>query len=87
MPKKERERRMSLDIWLTEKIETEVVSKNMTHNVNKMWIKAGIYDALYNSEGKQAKEVIQILQDGLNEMLDNSEEYKKLNPPNGWGSY
>lgn len=38
---------MSLDIWLTATIETEVVSKNITHNVSKMWREAGIYEAIW----------------------------------------
>lgn len=78
---------MGLDIWLTEKVETEVVSKNITHNVNKMWIEAGIYEALYESEGKTAKDIIPILIKGLENMVQNPSKYKKLNPTNGWGSY
>ncbi len=52
-----------------------------------MWKKAGIYDALYNSEGMEAKEILPILIDGLADMIENKNEYESLNSPNGWGTY
>lgn len=78
---------MGLDIWLTATIETEVVDKNITHNVAPMWREAGIYEALYESEGKTAKEIIPVLLKGLEDMVNNPSKYEKLNPDNGWGSY
>jgi hypothetical protein len=78
---------MSLDIWLTATIETDVVNKNITNNLIRMWEEAGVYDALYNSEGKTAKEVLPILEQGLQLMLDEPKKFTKLNSPNGWGTY
>lgn len=78
---------MSLDILLTETLPTEVCDMNYTHNVTNMWRKAGVYDALYMSEGKKASEVIKQLEDGIKHMTENPEEYIKMNPENGWGSY
>lgn len=86
---------MSLDFYLEVPVdvggkEPHVVglfSRNITHNVAPMWVKAGVYDALYNSEGKQAREIIETLSSGENNMLANSAEYIALNPSNGWGNY
>ena len=86
---------MSLDIWLTIEVDTggdkpytiQLYDTNMTHNVIPMWSKAGVYDALYNSEGKQASEILESLKAGVADMTSNPEDYKELNPDNGWGSY
>ena len=76
---------MGLDINLVKK--EYLVDMNITHNLTPMWKKAGIYDALYNSEGYEAQEILPILIDGLANMVANKEEYEKLNSPNGWGLY
>jgi hypothetical protein len=73
--------------WCGEKISSEVHSQNITHNVNKMWMNAGCYDALYNSEGKKAKTISKILFKAIINMEENKEKYEKLNSPNGWGLY
>lgn len=78
---------MSLDISLTATVEATVVDKNITHNVSNMWKKAGIYEALYNSAGKTSKEILPILEKGLKDMKEKPDEYKKLDAPNGWGTY
>jgi hypothetical protein len=78
---------MSLDIWLKATIETTVVDKNITHNLTDMWEAAGIYDALYNSEGQTAESVIPILEKGLQLMIAEPERFKQYNSPNGWGTY
>lgn len=76
---------MGLDISLVRK--EYLVDANITHNLVPMWEKAGIYDALYNSEGLEAREVLPILIDGLTDMVANPKKYEKLNSPNGWGLY
>lgn len=78
---------MSLDIWLTEKNETELMSKNITHNLSGMWKEVGVYDALYLSEGKTANEVLPILEEGLEEMVNEPERFKPFEATNGWGLY
>ena len=77
---------MSLDIWLDDGI-TDIGDFNYTHNVTPMWKKAGVYDALYNSEGKEALEILPVLHSGINHMVVNQDEYLGLNPDNGWGDY
>lgn len=76
---------MSLTINLVRK--EYLLNLNITHNLGTMWQEAGIYDALYNSAGMQASEVLPVLVNGLSDMIANPEKYKKLNSPNGWGLY
>lgn len=78
---------MSLDFWLQEMQLVNVFDANYTHNVTPMWREAGVYDALYNSEGKKASEIIPILERGLVKMRENPEVYEAMNPENGCGSY
>ena len=86
---------MSLDISLTitvdtggeEPYEVELYNGNYTHNVGSMWRKAGVYDALYNSAGVKAGELIDVLVAGWRDMNKSPAEYRELNPPNGWGDY
>lgn len=78
---------MSLDISLISSTGEYLADKNITHNLAKMWKKAGVYDSLYSSDKKTAKEVLPILKKGLIKMIDNPEKYKQFNSPNGWGTY
>lgn len=78
---------MSLDFYIKAVVPTDVYDGNMTHNVVPMWDMAGIYDELYNSEGKLAKDILPKLKYGREKMANNPEEFKKLNPKNGWGTY
>ena len=88
---------MSLDIWLTiECVEDtgrrvrrygrEVFEGNYTSNVFSMWRMAGVDDVLYECAGAKAGELIDRLKFGVRCMRDNIDEYRKLNPPNGWGN-
>lgn len=83
---------MSYDVSLvinTGKIEHEVVDcGNYTSNVYKMYRKAfksenGIKELI----DKKADYATIILPDVIKDMEDNAEEYKALNPSNGWGDY
>lgn len=78
---------MSLDISLETFGWHQITSANITHNIVPMWEKAGVYEVLYNSAGKRAKDVLPILRKGLLHMSTNAGEYLPLNPPNGWGDY
>jgi len=83
---------MSLDFYIVDEgkssgIEIELFSKNITHNVSPMWRKTEIFDELYESHGKQPKEIVYKLEQGLLMMQIHSEDFKLLNPKNGWGSY
>lgn len=80
---------MSYDISLTEKqwVDAEVADiGNYTSNVSQMYVKA-IGKALSEFDGLMAKDAIHMLKEGVAEMRDNPDEFKKLNPINGWGDY
>ena len=72
---------MGLDIW------TKSVNKNITHNLIEMREVAGIYDALYESEGKTAASILPTLKEGLDKLKADPVHYKKFNSPNEWGTY
>jgi len=78
---------MGLSIWVEALIVDRVAEGDMTHNVSGMWREAGIYEALYESEGKRVKEILPALKIGLGDMLNRPEAYKKYEPSNGWGTY
>lgn len=68
----------------------EVFTANITHNLNKMAIEAGIYKALWYPEESDiviAGDLIEPLREGLHKLKTNPSKYKKFNPDNGWGSY
>ena len=60
---------------------------NITHNVSRMWRLAGVWDALYGSDGRRAAAYLDTLRAGLAHREAHPEEYEAMNPPNGWGSY
>lgn len=86
---------MSLDIWLKIDVDTggdhpvdiTLYDDNYTHNVTPMWRKAGVFEALYKSNGKQAGEILDVLDCGIEHMISHADEYEELNPSNEWGSY
>ena len=71
--------------------ETSVVfSANITHNLNTMADKAGIYRHLWRPEElgiHKARELIVPLHGGLVRLEANPAFFKGFNPVNGWGTY
>lgn len=68
----------------------EVFEYNITHNLNTMAQKAGIYTHLWRPDEIKitvAKELIEPLTLGLDILLADPDEFKKYNPENGWGTY
>lgn len=99
---------MSLDVYLSRKkwvsfdegkthtVENEdVFSANITHNLNKMAIEAGLYGCLWRPEESfvsedgnvYARDLIEQMSKGLELMKRNPAIFKAFNPPNGWGHY
>jgi len=81
---------MSLDVILTAVRPTKVYSRNITHNVNDMAKAAGIYYPLWRPDEigiTKAQQLIEPLTLGLALLLNDSTQFKALNPVNGWGSY
>jgi len=81
---------MSLDIYLRKMVLCNVYSSNITHNLGKMAEAAELYQHLWRPEElgvKTAGELIQPLTDGLARLKAGPDQFKKLNPENGWGDY
>ena len=73
-----------------EKKEECVYDANITHNLNTMAEKAGIYEALWRPEEikvTKAKGLIDILENGLKDLKNRPEYFKGFNSSNGWGMY
>lgn len=66
--------------------DLELELGNYTYNCSKMFYQ-GTDVGLNQLNGMKAKEAYPILKERFDYMRDNPEEMKKLNPPNGWGSY
>ena len=94
---------MSLDIYLTRKVYLSydngntyeekgenVYWANITHNLINMANKAGIYKAIWRPEeinAKKAKDIIKIIEKGLEDLRKRPEYFKQFNSSNGWGVY
>lgn len=79
---------MGISIWLEfNGAVFDDDNHNITHNVADMWRAAGCYDALYNSEGRLARDVIPTLCEAFCKMHRDPATYEAMNPSNGWGSY
>lgn len=72
---------------LFEEVSEEVFKANYTYNVSPMYYKALGDFGLMQFHNKKAGDCIATLENGIKEMQDNSAEYIKLNPKNGWGNY
>lgn len=63
---------------------------NITHNLTEMADDAGIYQAVWRPEElgiAKGKEMVDILERGIEELLGKRAEYEKFNPENGWGDF
>ena len=86
---------MGLDIYLETEVDTggdephvvDLYSANITYNVNPMWREAGVFEALMESDGKTAEEVLPALRRGVADMAAHPAKYKAMDSPNGWGTY
>ena len=67
-----------------------VYHANITHNLNTMAGKAGIYRHLWRPEElgiTKAEQLIDPLKAGLTRLMTNRSFFIEFNPPNGWGKY
>lgn len=79
---------MSLDIYITAKRETEIYKDNVTYNLSEMYYKCIDKEKGFKKlDGMNCKEALPIINNAIQDMLNNADEYRKLNPENGWGSY
>lgn len=60
-----------------------------TYNLTPMWRKAGVVgdDGTRELDGRTCEEMCPILLNALNEAWRDEAEFRKLDPPNGWGDY
>lgn len=75
---------------LTPRSKSEVYWANITHNLSLMASKAGIYEALWcpqENGWEKAKDIILVLETGLERLKIFPTFYQRFNPDNKWGSY
>jgi hypothetical protein len=68
----------------------EVFTENITHNLTGMAGKVDLYKALWRPEELgiiRGRDLVPLLEEGLEKLLRNPEKFQALNPENGWGSY
>jgi len=68
----------------------EVYRANITHNLNRMAVEAGIYKHLWRPEElgiTRATQLIDPLRAGLVLLKSNPSRFGSFNPENGWGDY
>jgi hypothetical protein len=84
---------MSLDITLLDPTATyrsPLYDCNVTHNLNVMANKAGIYEALWRPEeinAELAEDISPIVEEGLNKMKEDPDHFRQFDSSNGWGTY
>jgi hypothetical protein len=70
--------------------DQQVYSGNITHNLNKMAMAAGIYEPLWRPDEvgiTLARQLIDPLTAGLERLRASPDAFKAHNPLNGWGTY
>lgn len=70
--------------------DAEHFSANITHNLNKMAQECGLYECLWRPDENNyvyGKDIIDVLEYGLNKLKSNPKHFKQFNSPNGWGVY
>lgn len=74
-----------------EKYESnEIYAANITHNLNGMAAAVGLYEPLWRPDENnwtKASDLIPLLEAGLEKLKVDPEQYGKLAPSNGWGTY
>lgn len=67
-----------------------VFEYNITHNLNRMAVAAGIYEPLWRPDEigiTKASQLIEPLSAGLERLKADPGTYRAHNPSNGWGTY
>lgn len=79
---------MSLDVSVKAKRLVDVYEDNITYNLAPMYYKCiDINGGLKALNGMKCKDAVPVLNRAIDDLIENKEEYEKLNPENGWGSY
>jgi len=70
--------------------QTEYYWANITHNLNQMADKAGIYQYLWRPDEigiTRAGQLVEPLREGLRRLRSDPAYFKQFNSENGWGNY
>lgn len=59
---------------------------NMTSNVSGIWKKAMYGTGVADFDGKEARECVNVLEEGIEQMKLYPERFRDMEPSNGWGS-
>lgn len=81
---------MSLDVYLEDAEGAELYSRNITHNLAKMAIAAGIYECLWRPDEHgitHARQIIDPLTAGVAKLATEKSTFEAHNAPNGWGKW
>lgn len=79
---------MSLNVSVKAKKLVDVYEDNITYNLAPMYYKCiDINGGLKALNGMKCKNAVPVLNRAIDDLIENKEEYEKLNPENGWGSY
>ena len=79
---------MSLDVILKDDDGNELFSSNITHNLNKMAMEAGIYQHLWRPEEigiTKAHQLIEPLSKGFALVVGDHKRFSKFDAENNWG--
>lgn len=68
-------------------VNATLFSRNITHNLNRMFSEAGAYEILWRGDGLVAGAVVDRLIAAQQVMRDDPERFRKFDAPNGWGKY
>ena len=81
---------IDVDVGTDKPYQVLLYTFNITHNLAKMANSCGLYDYMWGAEElgfKQAKDLIEGLEEGIKELKDRLEFYSKYNPKNHCGNY
>jgi len=81
---------MSLDLHFEKRLWVSIWTRNITHNLVEMAKAAGVYEALWRPEEvgiEVARDMIELLTEGLRRLEEQPTHFRTFNPPTGWGSY
>lgn len=79
---------MSVNIRIKAKRWVGIYETNITYNLAPMYYKAIDEEkGLKKLKGMSCKKALPLIENAIKDMIEKKEEYKKLNPSNGWGTY
>lgn len=79
---------MSLDVYLETEAGDVLFGANITHNLGKMAMEAGIYACLWRPEENgitRARQIIEPLAAGVAQLATEKAHFEQFNSPNRWG--